>query len=252
IARCSIGDDKDFYNENLLFDMFGINAELLIDHAWGYENCLMKDIKAYKPENSSLSSGQVLSGPYEYEKAKLVMREMTDALVLDMVEKNVLADQMVITIGYDRKIPPDYKGAYEYDHYGRMVPEGSHGSINLGKYTSSGKLIIDAVMQLFDQIVNKKLYVRRMYVVANHIMDEKSVQEKEENAQVQLNLFTDYEMLEKKKKEEKEEAEKEKKLQKALLGMKKKYGKNAILRGMDLEEGATTIERNNQVGGHKA
>ena len=252
IARCSIGDDKDFYNENLLFDMFGINAELLIDHAWGYENCLMKDIKAYKPENSSLSSGQVLSGPYEYEKAKLVMREMTDALVLDMVEKNVLADQMVITIGYDRKIPPDYKGAYEYDHYGRMVPEGSHGSINLGKYTSSGKLIIDAVMQLFDQIVNKKLYVRRMYVVANHIMDEQSLQKKEENAQVQLNLFTDYEMLEKKKKEEKEEAEKEKKLQKALLGMKKKYGKNAILRGMDLEEGATTIERNNQVGGHKA
>ncbi|MBQ8780426.1 MAG: DNA methylase [Oscillospiraceae bacterium] len=242
VARCSV------CNEDLLYRLFGINAELLIDHAWGWEPCTIADIKAYRPENNSISSGQVLQCPYDFEKAKLVVREMTDMLVLDLVDKGLSADQMVLTVGYDiDNIYPDsvYQGEVVTDHYGRKVPKSAHGSINLGGYTSSSKKIIAAVMELYDKIVDETLLVRRMYVVANHIIPESNVNRDEP---VQLDFFTDHEAAEK----EQAENEREKNMQRAMLEIKKKYGKNAVLKGMNLKEGATAMERNNQVGGHKA
>lgn len=255
IARCSIGGKYDFYNEDLLYKLFGVNAELLIDHAWGWEPCTIADIKAYKPENNSISSGQVLQCPYDFEKGKLIVREMTDLLVLDLVDKGLVADQMVLTVGYDienladPQIRSQYSGQITTDHYGRQVPKSAHGSINLGRHTSSTRIITEKVMELYDRIVDPKLTVRRMYVVANHVIDEGSIQEPQSE---QLDLFTDYEELEKRRAEESEKLSREKNMQKALLEIKKKYGKNAVLKGMNLEEGATTIERNGQVGGHKA
>jgi DNA polymerase V len=256
VARCSIGDENDYYNEDLLYKLFGINAELLIDHAWGWEPCTIKDIKEYKPSENSISSGQVLQCPYGFEKARLVVREMTDLLVLDLVDKGLVADQMVLTIGYDienltnpaiRKL---YKGAVTTDHYGRQIPKHAHGSINLDRQTSSTQIIMDAVTELFDSIVDKNLLVRRITVVANHVVDEKSVTKKEEY--VQLDLFTDYDELIKQQSKEEESLEREKRIQQAMLSIKKKYGKNAILKGMNLEEGATAKNRNSQIGGHKA
>ena len=255
IARCSLGDKYDFYNESLLYKMFGINAELLIDHAWGWEPCTIADIKGYRPENNSISSGQVLQCPYDFDKGRLVVREMTDLLVLDLVEKRLVTDQMVLTVGYDIENLSDpermrrYKGKTETDHYGRSVPKSAHGSINLGRQTSSTKLILEAVTELYDSIVDKNLLVRRMYVVANHVVHESRV--REEDA-VQLDFFTDYAEAEKKRKEENEAFAREKEMQKAMLGIKKKYGKNAILKGMNFTEGATAIQRNGQVGGHRA
>jgi DNA polymerase V len=256
VARCSIGGEDDYYNEDLLYKLFGINAELLIDHAWGWEPCTIKEIKEYKPSENSISSGQVLQCPYEFDKAKLVVREMTDLLVLDLVDKGLVTDQMVLTIGYDIENLTDltrrklYKGLVTTDHYGRQIPKHAHGSINLGRHTSSTQLIMEAVTELFDRIVDKNLLIRRINVVANHVLDEKNVKEKEKF--VQLDLFTDYEAQ--KKQQEKEEAvlERERKIQQAMLSIKKKYGKNAILKGMNLEEGATAKNRNSQIGGHKA
>jgi DNA polymerase V len=256
VARCSIGNEKDYYNEELLYKLFGINAELLIDHAWGWEPCTIKEIKEYKPAENSISSGQVLQCPYEYDKARLVVREMTDLLVLDLVDKRLVTDQMVLTIGYDVENLTDpnrrklYKGQITTDHYGRQIPKHAHGSINLSRQTSSTQLIMDAVTELFDQIVDKNLLVRRITVVANHVVDEKSVKKKEEF--VQLDLFTDYEAKRKQQLQEEEALEREKRLQQAMLSIKKKYGKNAILKGMNLEEGATAKSRNSQIGGHKA
>ncbi len=256
IARCSLGGPKDYYNEDLLYKLFGVNAELLIDHAWGYEPTTIDLIKAYKPSTNSLSSGQVLQCPYDFEKGKLIVREMTDLLVLDLVEKRLVTDQMVLTIGYDienltdPKIRNSYTGAVTVDHYGRKVPKHAHGTVNLGRHTSSTKLITDAIMDLYDQIVNPKLLVRRITVVANHLVDENSIEQKE--VFEQLDLFTDYEALQKEKEEENMILSKERKLQEAMLAVKKKYGKNAMLKGMNLQEGAMTIERNNQIGGHKA
>ncbi len=255
IARCSLGGKYDFYNEDLLYKMFGVNAELLIDHAWGYEPCTIADVKAYKPESSSISSGQVLQCPYDFEKGKLIVREMTDLLTLDLVDKGVVADQMVLTVGYDIENLKDefkrmrYGGQITTDHYGRQVPKSAHGSINLGQYTSSTKIITEKVMELYDRIVDPSLTVRRMYVVANHVINENDV---EEPGPEQLDFFTDYEALEIERTAEKERLIREKSMQKALIGIKKKYGKNAVLKGMNLEEGATTIERNGQVGGHRA
>ena len=250
IARCSIGRKNEYYNENLLYKLFGINAELLIDHAWGWEPCKIADIKAYKPESNSISTGQVLKCPYDFDKGNLIVREMTDLLVLDLVDKGFVTDQMVLTVGYDIESADDkYTGQVTTDHYGRKVPKSAHGSINLGKQTSSTRIIIEAVTELYDRIVDKNLLVRRMYVVANHIVSEREVLEE---APVQLDLFTDYEALKKRQTEEEKELAREKEIQKAMLKIKKKYGKNAILKGMNLEEGATTIERNRQVGGHKA
>lgn len=256
VARCSIGKAGDFYNEELLYKLFGINAELLIDHAWGYEPCTIADIKAYKPENNSISSGQVLTCPYDAKKAKLVVMEMTDMLVLDLVEKGLVTDQMVLTVGYDienlknSEIRKKYKGEYTFDRYGRKIPKHAHGTINLKKMTSSTKIIMENVAKLYDEIINSELLVRRMNVVANHVTRQEDVVEKKEFEQ--LDLFTDYGELEKQKQKEKDMLAKEKRLQKAMIDVKKKYGKNAILKGMNLEEGATAMERNRQIGGHRA
>lgn len=252
VARMSLSK----YGEDLLYKLFGINAELLIDHAWGWEPCTMQDIKSYKPENNSLSSGQVLKSPYDFEKAKLIAREMTDLLVLDLVEKHLVTDQIVLTIGYDienltnPEISRLYKGPVTADAYGRKVPKHAHGTANIGRQTSSTKLIIDAVSELYDRIVDKNLLVRRVTVVANHLINEQTVQK--ENLFVQLDLFTDYSTLQEQQKQEEENLEREKRMQKAMLSIKKKYGKNAILKGMNLEEGAMSKERNDQIGGHRA
>lgn len=245
IAECSI------YHEDLLYKMFGVNAELLIDHAWGWEPCTIADIKAYMPENNSISSGQVLQHPYSFEKGRLIVREMTDLLVLDLVDKGHVTDQMVLTVGYDTEgVPAHYQGKMKTDRYGRKVPKSAHGSIPLGRKTSSTKIIMDAVSTLYDRIVDKNLLVRRVYVIANHVVSEQSIAN-EENFE-QLDLFTDYTALENQRKQEAARLAREKNMQKAMLKIKKKYGKNSILKGMNLEEGATTTQRNKQVGGHKA
>lgn len=256
IARCSIGKSTDYYNEELLYKLFGINAELLIDHAWGYEPCTMEDVKTYKPETNSISSGQVLHCPYEFDKARLVVKEMTDLMVLDLVDKGLVTNQIVLTIGYDIENITDknrsqsYKGTVTTNYYGKKVPKPAHGTTNLPKQTSSTTLITNAVMELYDKIVNKKLLIRRINIVANKLVDEHSV--KNANKYEQLDLFTDYEILKKQREKENAESEREKRMQNTILNIKKKFGKNAILKGMNLQEGATAKDRNNQIGGHKA
>lgn len=256
VARCSIGKPKDYYNEELLYKLFGINAELLIDHAWGWEPCTIKDIKAYKPSVNSLGSGQVLQCPYDYEKARLIVREMTDLLVLDLVDKGLVTDQMVLTIGYDienlsnPKIKKSYNGPVTTDYYGRSIPKHAHGSVNLGSLTSSSKRILNAVMDLYSQIVDENLLVRRVNITANHVVDESSSVKPASFEQLQL--FTDDTAEQKKREEEENALVREKRMQQAVLDIKKKFGKNAILKGSNLEEGAMTVERNKQIGGHKA
>lgn len=256
IARCSIGAPMDFYNEELLYKMFGINAELLIDHAWGWEPCTMEDIKQYKPQAKSIGSGQVLSCPYTFEKAKLVVKEMADLLTLDLVDKGFVTDQIVLTVGYDIENlsnavkKSSYQGEIKIDHYGRQIPKHAHGTENLKRYTSSTREIMEAICCLYDRIVDKNLLVRRINISANHIKQEAELKGNEFFEQ--LDLFTDYEALQNQKKEEERIREKEKKVQLAMLSIKRKYGKNAVLRGMNFEEGATAKERNRQIGGHKA
>lgn len=256
IARCSIGKPNELYNEELLYKLFGINAELLIDHAWGYEPCTMEQVKAYKPETNSVSSGQVLHCPYDYDKAKLIVKEMTDQMVLDLVDKGLVTDQLVLTIGYDIEnlsnpnLKNQYKSEITIDRYGRKVPKHAHGTANLKKKTSSTRLITNAVMDLYDRIVDEHLLVRRITITANKLVDEKSV--KQEIEYQQLDLFTDYEAQRKKQAEEEEKLERERRMQEAMLSIKKKFGKNAVLKGMNLEEGATAKDRNEQIGGHKA
>lgn len=243
VARCSI------YNEDKLFKLFGINAELLIDHAWGIEPCTMKSIKSYVPLSNSISSGQVLHCPYDYEKTKLIVKEMTELLALDLVDKQLVTNQLVLDIGYDidnlTSANIDYNGDVTVDRYGRNVPKHAHGTENLDHKTSSSKLILKAVMKLYDRIINPKLLTRRITIVANNVINEKDAER--ENACEQIDLFTNYN--DKKKEYENEMHERE--LQRSILGIKKKYGKNAILKGMNFENGGTTIERNGQVGGHK-
>ncbi len=257
IARCSIGGPNDYYNEDLLYKMFGINAELLIDHAWGYEPCKIEDIKGYRPENNSVGSGQVLTCPYEWDKARLVVKEMADNLALDLVSKKLVSDQMVLTVGYDIEnlTDPDrrkrYAGEVTIDVYGRKIPKHAHGTIHLERQTSSAKRITEAVMELFDRITDKNLLVRRLNLVAAKVEDEGRVMNQKEEYE-QLNLFTDYLMEKEKQEAEQKALERERKMQQAMLDIKKKFGKNAILKGMNLEEGATTMERNQQIGGHKA
>lgn len=256
IARCSIGKSGEYYNEDLLYKLFGVNAELLIDHAWGWEPCTMADIKAYKPAANSIASGQVLHCPYTAEKARLVVREMTEQLVLDLVDKHLVTDQVVLTVGYDRanlsdpRLKNSYKGKITTDRYGRSVPKHAHGTVNLKEQTSSTRTIVEAVLNLYDEIIHKNFLVRRIAIGANHVVDESLV--RKEPVFEQLDLFTDYTAL-RKEQEEKEAAQnRERKLQQAMLEIKKKYGKNAILKGTNLVEGATAMERNNQIGGHKA
>ena len=245
VARTSIK------NEELLYKLFGVNAELLIDHSWGWECVTIESIKAYKPTSNSISSGQVLHCPYNYEKTKLIVKEMTELLTLDLVKKNLVTNQIVLTIGYDidnltvPSISKFYNGEITIDRYGRKIPKHAHGTINLDHKTSSTKIIMEAAMNLYERIINDKLLVRRINITANNVINEADV--KEEQNYEQIDLFVDYEEVNKKR--EKEKAEKE--IQKAMLNIKKKYGKNAILKGMNLQEGGTTIERNSQIGGHK-
>lgn len=247
VARCSVGRESDYYNEDLLYRLFGVNAELLIDHAWGWEPTEISDIKSYRPESSSLSSGQVLQEPYEFSKAKLVLKEMADLLSLELVSKKIVTDQIVLTVGYDiESLKKSYSGAVETDRYGRKIPKTAHSSENIGRYTSSTKLICETAMKLFDRIVDKELLVRRMYIVANHIITENDAEK--EHEYIQINLFSDTGRQE----AEENELKKEKDMQKAILKIKSKYGKNSIIKGMNLKEGATALERNRQIGGHKA
>ena len=248
---------RSLQNEDSLYRMFGKNAELLIDHAWGWEPCTMEAIKTYHPEARSLGSGQVLQEPYTAEKARLVLREMADLLVLELVEKGLVTDQIVITVGYDIEnlTNPErrrqYKGPTTTDAYGREIPAHSHGSQNLGRYTSSTRLILQAVAELAERLVNEHLLVRRLNVVANHVLPEAEAPAPEE-AEQQLDLFTDYAKEKHQQEEEAARLAKERQMQHALLRIRDKFGKNAILRGMNLEEGATTRSRNEQIGGHKA
>ena len=249
VARCSLGNPNDFHNEELLYRTFGVNAELLIDHAWGIEPCTIADIKAYRPSANSISSGQVLHCPYSNEKAKLIVREMIDLLVLDLVEKRLVTDQIVLTVGYDIDnltdpvISKAYKGPVITDHYGRKIPKYSHGTVNLGQHISSTKVIVDAVMDLFASISDPLLLVRRLTIVANHVLPES--QAALEKPMQQLSLFEESE-------QEQLDLQRERNAQEAILSIRRKYGKNAILKGMNFKEGATTRDRNGQIGGHKA
>ena len=250
IARCSLGGADEYYNEELLYKLFGVNAQLLIDHAWGWEPCTIRDIKAYRPESSSISVGQVLQHPYDFDGGKMILREMTDGLILDLVDQGLVTNQMVLTVGYDKDSPDaGYHGRIQTDAYGRQLPRAAHGSSNLGRYTSSTRLIMDAVMALYDRIVDKKLPVRRMYVVAANVL---RFQDVKESAAEQLNLFTDYEQEARQRAEEQTALERERKKQQAMLDIKKKYGKNAILPGTSYQQGATGRDRNRQIGGHRA
>lgn len=256
IARCSLGKPGEYYNEDLLYKLFGINAELLIDHAWGWEPCRMADVKAYKPETNSICSGQVLQCPYTSDKARLVVQEMADMMALDLVDKGMVTDQLVLTVGYDidnltdPKIRKIYKGPVTTDRYGRKVPKHAHGTQNLKMPTSSSLQLIAAAEELYDRIINKHLLVRRITLTANRVVVENSV--KKQDTFEQMDLFTDYAKREAEEKKEQQELEKEKKLQRAMLDIKKKYGKNAVLKGMNLQEGATARNRNGQIGGHRA
>mgnify|MGYP004599564389 FL=1 len=256
VARCSVGKTNELYNEDLLYKLFGINAELLIDHAWGYEPCTIDQIKAYKPETNSICTGQVLHCPYDFDKTRLVVKEMTDLMSLDLVDKGLVTDQIVLTIGYDIDNLTDparkkrYKGAVTTDRYGRKVPKHAHGTINLKRQTSSTQMLMDAVMELYDRIVDKDLLIRRINITANKLVDEHTVTN--DDAYEQLDFFTDYEAVKKQKEKEDADLERERHMQEAMLSIKKKYGKNAILKGMNLQEGATAKDRNAQIGGHKA
>ncbi len=256
IARCSLGAANEFHNEDLLYDLFGINAELLIDHAWGWEPTRMVDIKQYKPKESSISSGQVLPCAYTAEKARLIIWEMADMLSLELVQKRLVTDQLTLTIGYDSINPAEWKGEGKHkgeikkDRYGRSVPKQAHGSIHLERKSSSGREIEAAAKKLYDQLVNSELKVRRIYLVASHLRKEEL--EEEKACFKQLDLFTDYEKEESRRTEEEQNKQKERKLQEAVLSIKSRYGKNAILRGKNLEDGARSRERNEQIGGHRA
>lgn len=280
VARCALGKETDYYNEDLLYKLFGINAELLIDHAFGWEPCTIAEIRSYRPETTSISSGQVLTRPYEHEETRLIVKEMSELLSYDLLKKGITTKQLILTVGYDidNLIDPErakkYTGEVTIDRYGRRVPKHAHGTENLDKYTSSNVVIAEAMMRLFDRVMNPALLSRRITVVANDVITE--AEAKERNRYQQMDLFADFglvagdssnsssdadgdkpvglhnapeiEMLH----PEEEKEERQKRVQEAALKIKDRYGKNAILKGMNLQEGGTTIERNAQIGGHKA
>ena len=251
LARMSI------QNEGLLYRLFGVNAELLIDHAWGWEPATMEAVKAYRPETNSLSSGQVLHEPYTFRKARVVICEMAEGMALSLVSKHLVTDQLVLTVSYDAEcltrpeIREKYHGEITTNHYGKPVPKHAHGTFNFDRPTSSSRQIMDGAAQLFDRCVNADLLVRRMNITVNHVVPEASVVAKDQAPQ-QLDLFTDYEALEKQRQAEQAKLDKERRMQEVQLKIKKRFGKNAILRGLNFEEGATAKERNKQIGGHKA
>ena len=248
IARCSIGKPTDFHNEDLLYRIFGIGAELLIDHAWGWEPCTIAQVKAYRPSTNSLSSGQVLQYPYSWDKARIVVREMTDLLALDLVEKGLVTDQLVLTLGYDIEnltnptIAKTYQGEVTTDFYGRKVPKHAHGTGNLPRHTASSRELLKCITELYDRIVDRGLLIRRLTIAANHVLQETAASGNMEHQQ--LDMFAEP--------VDEEALEREKRRQQAVIAIRRKYGKNAILKGMNFEEGATAMERNAQIGGHKA
>lgn len=255
IARCSLGGINDYYNEDLLYKMLGVNAELLIDHAWGYEPCTIADIREYIPENRSQGAGQVLHCPYDFNKARLIVREMTELLVLDLVDKGFVTDSITLTVGYDienltdPQIRKEYHGAVTTDHYGRRVPKHANGTVTLNEPTSSTKEIMRAVTELYDKTVNAKLLVRRVNITANNICEESKIIPK--NSFKQMDLLTDPDVI-KAEEKHREDLKKERSIQEAMINIKKQFGKNSIIKGMNLEDGATTLSRNGQIGGHKA
>ena len=242
VARMSVQNEEIFYR------MFGVNAELLIDHAWGWEPCTIADIKSYKPANNSICSGQVLQEPYEYEKARLVVMEMTDMMALDLVEKGLVTNQLILNIAYDAAASPHYKGPLKRDGYGRVAPKDAHGSISLKSYTASASQLVDSMAQLFNRIAAPDLQVRKITVTANHVISASDIPQK---TYEQPDLFADQDALEMQRRQNDDKLAKENRLQQALLKIKKTYGKNAILKAMNLLDGATARERNQQVGGHK-
>lgn len=250
IARISLE------NENLLYNLFGVNAELLIDHAWGWEPVTMEQVKAYRPETKSMSSGQVLQEPYDAEKARIVVLEMADDISYDLIEKCLVTDQLVLTIGYDveslknKAIRSKYSGNIKKDFYGREVPVHSHGTINLDRPSSSSKILVEKIGELYDRIINPNLLIRRITISINHLIDEKSIDRQKYASQ--LDLFSDYDEIKRKNEFRKKELTKERKMQEASLGLRKKYGKNVVLRGLNYSEGATQKQRNRQIGGHQA
>ena len=250
LARTSLN------NEKLLYQLFGVNAELLIDHAWGWEPCTIEAVKAYRPATNSFSSGQVLQSPYTFKKARVVIREMAEAMALKLVSRRLVTSQLIITVNYDRECleNPDiralYNGEVTKDYYGRLVPKHAHGTVNLKQQTSSSRLIMQAVEGLYDSIVNPDLLVRRLNITAANVVSEEMVKNKK--VPEQLDIFTDYEALNRQREEERKALEKERRMQEAQLKIKQRYGKNAILRGLNFDDGATAIERNKQIGGHKA
>lgn len=255
VARCSIGKETDYYNEDLLYKLFGVNAELLIDHAWGYEPCTIAQIKAYRPQANSSGSGQVLQCPYPADKARIVVQEMTDQLVLDLVEHGLVTDQIVLTVGYDIENLTDpvrakrYHGEVTTDRYGRKIPKHAHGTANLQNHTSSAITVVEKTLELYDRIINPDLLIRRIYVTACHVRTEQEAQK--EQTYEQMSLFDFAEETEEQK-AQKQALQKEKQMQKAMLSIKQRYGKNAILKGTNFKEGATMRQRNGQIGGHRA
>ena len=252
IARCSLGGPGAYHNEDLLYKLFGVNAETLIDHAWGWEPVTMADIKAYKPESKSIGSGQVLQYPYSYDKTRLVVREMADQLALDLVDKGLVTDQLTLTVGYDIENLKgrSYQGEVTTDRYGRAIPKHAHGTANLEEYTASTKRIITAALELFDRIIDRNLLARRLTISANRVLPEGEAPQKK--AFEQLDLFTNYAAVQEQQAKEAADLEREKKVQRAVLDIKKRFGKNAILKGMNFQEGATAKDRNRTIGGHKA
>lgn len=251
----TMGDiaEMSINNEEMLYKAFGVNAELIIDHAWGYEPTLISDIKAYRPSSNSLSMGQVLSQPYSADKGNLIVREMSELLSLDLVGKDLVTDQIVLNVGYDTSgVPSDYHGEMVQDHYGRKMPKSSHGSVNLDRKTSSTRLIMQAAVELYNRIVDDRLLIRRINIAASRVIPRQYAEQEQAQASEQLDLFTDYEAESARREQEEKALEKEHNVQQALLEIKRKFGKNAVLKGMNLEQGGTTIERNGQVGGHKA
>ena len=255
VARCSIGKETDYYSEDLLYKLFGVNAELLIDHAWGYEPCTIAQIKAYRPQANSSGSGQVLQCPYPADKARIVVQEMTDQLVLDLVEHGLVTDQIVLTVGYDIENLTDpvrakrYHGEVTTDRYGRKIPKHAHGTANLQNHTSSAITVVEKTLELYDRIINPDLLIRRIYVTACHVRTEQEAQK--EQTYEQMSLFDFAEETEEQK-AQKQALQKEKQMQKAMLSIKQRYGKNAILKGTNFKEGATMRQRNGQIGGHRA
>ena len=238
-------------NEDLLYKLFGINAELIIDHAWGYEPCTIESIKAYRPTTNSISEGQVLKCPYSYDKAQTIVKEMAENVSFSLVKKDLITSKLVLDVIYDssslnKDSKANYNGEVEYDYYGRIVPKHAHGTINLEYKTASTKQIVESVNNLYEAIVDKNLLVRKIYITACDVVNEDDY--KNILTFEQIDIFTDYSKLDEKHKKQTEETS----LQKAVLQIKNKFGKNSILKGINFVDGATTIERNGQIGGHKS